>query len=311
MAPIPIGAASDGRTPHALAELHGNHDIATRLLAAGAHDELSPLDRFVAACARGDRAGAAAMLERAAVAAGQLRPDHHLLLHRPAESGDARALETMLASGFDPDARDQDNVTPLHRAAMGGHPDAVRVLLAHGADVNALDGMFAASPLVWAVEGRSHAGAGADHVAVARMLIDAGCVAGVGAAARRTGPGAHARAADRPPARRARTGLNLVEASAPRERLFERRPRLGGLRERAFRIAVGVRPPDRWQVRRPPTRWHNLGLASWRTITEGIGMQRLIVLLSALVLVFTSAADSRRTALIAARPRPNRSGRCT
>jgi cytohesin len=81
----------------------------------------------------------------------------------------------MLAYGFDPNARDKERVTPLHRAAMGGHVDAVRVLLTHGADVNALDGMFAAPPLVWAVEGRSNAKyAGADHVGVARLLIDAG-----------------------------------------------------------------------------------------------------------------------------------------
>jgi hypothetical protein len=53
----------------------------------------------------------------------------------------------------------------------------VRTLLKFGADVSAMDGMFAASPLVWAVEGRSnakHAGAGADHVEVARILIAAG-----------------------------------------------------------------------------------------------------------------------------------------
>jgi ankyrin repeat protein len=63
---------------------------------------------------------------------------------------------------------------PLHRAAMGGHPDAVRVLLQFGAPVDARDGMFAATPLVWAVEGRGHAQPGADHVAVARLLIAAG-----------------------------------------------------------------------------------------------------------------------------------------
>ena len=53
--------------------------------------------------------------------------------------------------------------------------DAVRVLLKYGADVNALDGMFSATPLVWAVEGRSNAKhPGADHVGVARLLIAAG-----------------------------------------------------------------------------------------------------------------------------------------
>ena len=97
------------------------------------------------------------------------------MLHRPAESGNAAVLETMLACGFDTEAKDKDNVTPLHRAAMGGHVDAVRVLLNHGADVNALDGMFSATPLVWAVEGRSTARhRGADHVGVARLLIAGG-----------------------------------------------------------------------------------------------------------------------------------------
>jgi ankyrin repeat protein len=97
------------------------------------------------------------------------------MLHRPAESGNAAVLETMLGCGFDPNAKDKENVTPLHRASMGGHVEAVRVLLNHGADVNALDGMFSAPPLVWAVEGRSNTKhRGTDHVGVARLLIAAG-----------------------------------------------------------------------------------------------------------------------------------------
>jgi ankyrin repeat protein len=170
----PLRRRADGCTPHTLAELYGNRDIATWLLAHGAKDELSPVERFVAACGRGDRKSAEAMLEARPGLRAELRPEHHLMMHRPAESGNAVALETMLSCGFDPDARDKDRVTPLHRAAMGGHPEAVRVLLKFGADVNALDGMFAAPPLVWAVEGRGHAQAGADHVAVARELIAAG-----------------------------------------------------------------------------------------------------------------------------------------
>jgi ankyrin repeat protein len=165
---------ADGATPHTLAELSGNPEIAAWLLAHGATDELSRLERFVAACARADRGAADAILRAHPSLPSQLTPEHHLMLHRPAESGNAAVLETMLACGFEPDARDKERVTPLHRAAMGGHVEATRVLLRHGADVNALDGMFSAPPLVWAVEGRSHAQPGADHVGVARLLIDAG-----------------------------------------------------------------------------------------------------------------------------------------
>ena len=166
---------ADGSTPHTLAELHGNTDIAAWLLAHGAKNELSALDRFIAACARADRAGAETMLAARPSLRTELRPEHHLMLHRPAESGNAAVLETMLACGFETEAKDKDKVTPLHRAAMGGHVDAVRVLLKYGADVNAKDGMFSAPPLVWAVEGRANTNApGADHVEVARLLIAEG-----------------------------------------------------------------------------------------------------------------------------------------
>jgi ankyrin repeat protein len=170
----PLRRRSDRSTPHTLAELYGNHDVATKLVTYGAKDELTPIEQFVAACARADRATANGMLRERPGLTSELRPEHHLMMHRPAESGQAAVLETMLSCGFDPNAKDKDNVTPLHRAAMAGYSDAVRVLLKHGADVSALDGMFAASPLVWAVEGRGHPQPGSDHVAVARELIAAG-----------------------------------------------------------------------------------------------------------------------------------------
>jgi ankyrin repeat protein len=170
----PMRRRADGATAHTLAERYGNHDIGSWLLAHGAIDELSPLDRFLAACARADRAAAEAMLAARPDLARDLRAEHHLMLQRHAERGNIAALETMLACGFDPNVRDKDNVTSLHRSAMAGSVEATRVLLAARADLAALDGMFAAPPIVWAVEGRTHARPGADHVAVARLLIAAG-----------------------------------------------------------------------------------------------------------------------------------------
>ena len=165
---------TEGRTPYAVAVLAGNEAIARWLLDRGANGELSPLEQFVGCCSHGDREGAAAVLSSHPGLPTQLQREHHLLLQRQAESGNAAVLEIMLAFGFDPNVGDKDQVTALHRAAMAGQVDATRVLLAGGSNVNAVDGMFAATPLVWAVEGRAHPTPGSDYVGVARALIAAG-----------------------------------------------------------------------------------------------------------------------------------------
>jgi hypothetical protein len=165
----------DGRTAHTLAELHGNRDVAAWLLAHGAKDELSPLERFISACTRGERERADRMLRADPGLRRELRHEHHLMLQIPAERGDAAVLDTMLACGFDANARDGDGVTALHRAAMSGRSGAVRVLLEHGAAVNVLDGMFAGTPLLWASQGWSHnPDTTADYIGTARLLIGAG-----------------------------------------------------------------------------------------------------------------------------------------
>ena len=112
---------ADGYTAHSLAELHGNHANAEFLLANGAKNELSALDRFIAAAARADQAAADALLAAHPDLKRQLTPVHHQMLHRHAESGNAAVLEVMLQCGFDPNVPDKDGVTALHRAAMGGH----------------------------------------------------------------------------------------------------------------------------------------------------------------------------------------------
>jgi ankyrin repeat protein len=166
----------DGRTPYAVAELAGNDGVARWLAEHGASTELSSVDRLVAACSRGDRASAEAMLAAQPDLASQLGPEHYAALYRAAERNDTRALETMLACGFDPNhADDEIGKTPLHAAAHEGRPEIVRLLLAHGASVSARDREFHGQPLVWAADGlRSHAPDHRDYGQVARLLLDAG-----------------------------------------------------------------------------------------------------------------------------------------
>jgi Ankyrin repeats (3 copies) len=167
---------ADGRTAYTIAALHGNQAVAEWLLAHGAKDELSLLEQFVSAAARGDRARADELLRAQPALRGELREEHHLLMHVPAERGDAAVLATMLACGFDPNVRDHDGVTALHRAAMGGRVEAALVLIAGGASVNALDGMFSGTPLLWASHGwrNNPHKTGVDYLGVARQLIAAG-----------------------------------------------------------------------------------------------------------------------------------------
>lgn len=172
----PTRPRRDGRTPYAVAATAGNDAVAEWLAANGAGTELSELDRFVAACSRGDRASAQSMLAANPALRATIGPDHYGAFYRAAERGDVRVLDTMLDCGFDPNhADDEMGKTGLHAAAMGGQLDAVRVLLAHGASVSARDAEFHGTPLVWAAEGqRSQGGNGHDYAAVGRLLLEAG-----------------------------------------------------------------------------------------------------------------------------------------
>jgi hypothetical protein len=150
-------------------------DIAGWLLAHGAKNELSPFEDFVSACTAGQRARAEDLLYKTPHLREQLRVQDHLLLHTQAERGNAAALETMLACGFDHRVTGREGESALHHAAMQGHIAAVRALLAGGADVNALDATFNAPPLAWAAQGFSYVPAMRDaYIEVARQLIAAG-----------------------------------------------------------------------------------------------------------------------------------------
>ena len=166
---------ADGRTPYAVAELNGNRTVADWLLAHGASPELSEVDRLVAACSRGDRHAADALLAGNPRLRDEITDDHYIAFHQAAERGDVRALEAMLTCGFDPNRPDAGiGKTALHTAAMEGWPEAVRLLLAHGASVQVRDREFHGQPLIWAAEGSRQGREGRDFAAVGKLLLDAG-----------------------------------------------------------------------------------------------------------------------------------------
>ncbi len=166
---------ADGRTPYAVAELQGNRAVAAWLLQHGASDEVSEVDRMVAACSRGDRAAVEAMLAARPSLRDQIAPEHYIALYQAAERGDVPALECLMASGFDPNRGDDEiGKTALHAAAMAGRPEAVRALLAHGASVTVRDREFHAQPLVWAAEASRVHEDGREFAAVAQLLLEAG-----------------------------------------------------------------------------------------------------------------------------------------
>jgi ankyrin repeat protein len=134
------------------------------------------VDQLVAACGRGDRAAAEALLAARPELRAELSAEHYAALHRAAEEGDVESLALLLDCGLDPNRGDEEiGKTALHSAAMAGRAEAVRVLLAHGASTDVRDREFHGQPLVWAAEGsRMHRDRASEYAEVGRLLLDAG-----------------------------------------------------------------------------------------------------------------------------------------
>lgn len=168
---------ADGRTAYALAAKSGNRAAAEALVRHGADPTLAEADRFVAACAAGDRATADALVARRPELRAQGAEALQEVLRAAAERGDLPTLALALDYGAGPDATDEMGRTALHCAAMAGWPDVARALLERGASVTARDAEFHAQPLIWAAEGSRSVGSDGgkrDHATVGRLLLAAG-----------------------------------------------------------------------------------------------------------------------------------------
>src|ERR1035438_4323431 len=87
-------------------------------------------------------------------------------LHQAVRSGDIAATQAILATGFNPNTRDNLGATALHDAVWSGRIELVRMLLDHGADPNIPHAEGGSTPL--------HYAAIKGHAAIAVMLLDHG-----------------------------------------------------------------------------------------------------------------------------------------
>jgi len=93
---------------------------------------------------------------RSAATAETARADPAAALRRSAEIGDLAAMQALLATQTDVDARDSNGRTALLLAILHGHAQAVDALLARGADPNLAD-MQGLTPLQAALAGNQPA----------------------------------------------------------------------------------------------------------------------------------------------------------
>lgn len=163
----------DGRTAWRLARRGGFDAIAETLEAAGARAEpLTDVDRFLAACARGDTDEAIRLGSSALVAT--LTPGDLLLLPDAAANDRPAVVMALVAAGVPVDTVDGIHATALHYSALHGRSSAVRALLAAGATTEIRDREHDATPLGWACFGADVIReSGGDYPGCVRALLEA------------------------------------------------------------------------------------------------------------------------------------------
>ena len=134
-----------------LATRAGRPESAELLVAFGAPDDSTDIDRFVGACMRAERSTAEQLLAEHPNLRDRLTDYDRAAVVEAAGSAPAAAVALMLGLGFTPDARNGFGEQPLHTASYAGNAEAVRLLLDAGADVDARDDNFDGTALAYAL----------------------------------------------------------------------------------------------------------------------------------------------------------------
>ena len=164
-----------GRSALRCAVRAADEETAALLIAHGAADDSTDVDRFIGACLAGDRHRAEAFLTDHPGLRERLTEEDWAVIVVAAASRPAETIALMLDLGFSPHARNGFGEQPLHTAAYDGNAAVVGILLDAGAEVDGRDGRFEATPLAFASVGSGEqAGKPGDWIGTIRRLIEAG-----------------------------------------------------------------------------------------------------------------------------------------
>jgi hypothetical protein len=171
----PRARTKDGVSAYLLASRYGLHDIVELLAAAGAGEELSFDDQFIAACARGDASDARRLKTVKPDVIDELSGPQLLQLPNLAAAGDREAVMLMVELGWPITVRGGDwHASALNHAVFRGDPALTRFLLEHGASWTERHGYGdnVSGTLAWASRNRPD-GEG-DWVGCAQVLVEHG-----------------------------------------------------------------------------------------------------------------------------------------
>jgi ankyrin repeat protein len=159
----------NGKSPLQVASEKGS-EAAFRLL----ESKSSPVQRLIAACARGDEATASALVVEHPDLIASLSPHEAQVFPTAAGAGKVKEVEMMLRLGFDPMTPGMDTGTALHQACWFGQA-AVVAHLVGVIDLETRDAHHGSTPLGWAAHGaqwcRNPKG---DYVRTVEVLLEAG-----------------------------------------------------------------------------------------------------------------------------------------
>ena len=170
--------AKNGRSAVAVAARMGRGDVLDLFARRGISIDFEGEDALLAACARGDEAGARAIVQRSPGIVATIEREDPAIVADVAGSGNTAAVRLMLDLGFSPASRTRragaPNDTALHSAIWRSRHDTAKLLVERGAPLEATNDR-GETPLSYAVRAPVQSEWPAQRsVETVAVLLDAG-----------------------------------------------------------------------------------------------------------------------------------------